>query len=248
VPGAGAACGAHCSGGGQQNRNSRDGKARLFPNTRIAAGPGRKLAIGTLAGFCSAFLPRLTAVLAVPDKNPAVEVLDPGYVTAGIAFAPLVGGVVAVLEWKVRRPPRDTFMTALGIPALIAGAWTNIQAVEQLDTQVTRAQAIEQALQQSANIGSLPASILKSLTPSPGVGSTGMGLLPGAHAAEAAPRIDGLQLALRVQEVQQYIVLAQAQSEGEAQQRLQQLSGQSGMPPLELMRAEDGRSSAFGEA
>ena len=78
-------------------------------------------AVGVFAGLCAAIVPRLTLVIGQAPGNAgvAVEALSVTYASAAIAFAVLIGGVVAILEWDGKRPPRDVFLAALGVPALL---------------------------------------------------------------------------------------------------------------------------------
>lgn len=96
-----------------------------------------KFFIGFIAGICTAFLPRLTAALSVSGKTTSLNFFDITYVVISLFFAVLIGGVIMILEWGVARKPRDTFMAALSIPALITGA-INTATIAKDFTEVRR--------------------------------------------------------------------------------------------------------------
>jgi hypothetical protein len=83
-----------------------------------------KFLIGTFAGVCAAFFPRVVAFLALESgQDDKLRFLFPiSYILVGLLFALVIGGVIAILEHKVSRHLGQTFLTALGIPALLSGA------------------------------------------------------------------------------------------------------------------------------
>jgi hypothetical protein len=97
-----------------------------------------KFAVGVTAGTCAAIFPRLTAALYVDRGAAEVNLFLGDYVLLALAFGLLLGVIVTIIEWGVARPPRDTFMAALGIPALFAGALNTTVAVGKLDDVAQR--------------------------------------------------------------------------------------------------------------
>ena len=87
------------------------------------------LLIGTFAGLCSAFVPRLALVIQSPERSPVgnLQVFTENYVFAGVAFAFLIGGAVLILKWNAKDSPSQIFMAALGIPALLTGAFNSVE-------------------------------------------------------------------------------------------------------------------------
>lgn len=80
-----------------------------------------KFAIGVVAGLCAALLPRLLAMLAHSD-DASLRVLPGPYIAISCVFALLIGGLVVIFEWGIRDTPRNIFMAALALPAVISGA------------------------------------------------------------------------------------------------------------------------------
>lgn len=78
-------------------------------------------AVGVFAALCAALVPRLMVMIGQVPSNAGVtvEALSATYALAAVGFAGLIGGVVVILEWDSRRPPRDIFLAALGVPALL---------------------------------------------------------------------------------------------------------------------------------
>ena len=87
----------------------------------LVTAPILKFAIGTVASLCAVLVPRLLAGLATRDQA-NITFITREYGELAVLLSALVGIVVAILEWRVPRAPRDTFMTTLGIPAILAGA------------------------------------------------------------------------------------------------------------------------------
>src|SRR5262249_32964851 len=70
-------------------------------------------------------LPRIASVITTSaSSSPALEMklFRTEYIIAAVVFALLIGGSVMIWEWNVRSSPRQTFVAALGLPALFAGA------------------------------------------------------------------------------------------------------------------------------
>ena len=91
------------------------------------AKPLAKLAVGILAGVSAVLLPRVLALSAQSDGTQIVFFPTPYFaLAAGVGL--FIGLVMLVLEYEVAAKPRDTFMAALGIPAIISGALGNASA------------------------------------------------------------------------------------------------------------------------
>jgi len=117
--------------------------------------PILKLFIGFVAGLCAALFPRLTAALATQGDNLIFFPLS--YVSLALVFAMLIGVVVMILEWGVRAKPSETFMMALGIPALLTGALNATLDTNTVKNLAQQKERLTQELSQQAEIPILPA-------------------------------------------------------------------------------------------
>ncbi len=78
---------------------------------------------GLVAGLCAAVFPRLSMAISRPPSTGkiTVEIFTTEYAIVAILFSVLVGVAVMILGWDNAAAPKETFLTALGIPALLAG-------------------------------------------------------------------------------------------------------------------------------
>ena len=97
----------------------------------LVSAPAMKFAIGLVAALSAVFFPRLIAALTAAD-HPHVTVVSREYCVLALSFSTLVAAAVMILEWRVPREPRDTFMTTLGVPAMLAGALSASQGTTAL--------------------------------------------------------------------------------------------------------------------
>jgi len=86
-----------------------------------------KLGIGAVAGISAGVAPRLSALIGAStggslERNAFSE----AFVIGLVFFALLLGVVVMILEWESKTTPRQTFVTALGVQALLAGAFNSV--------------------------------------------------------------------------------------------------------------------------
>lgn len=83
--------------------------------------PALKFAIGLTAGLVAVAIPRLSSDLSTLDSF-STDFYSVWFVASMIVFALLIGLVITIMEYKVPRTPKDTFFSALAIPALVAGS------------------------------------------------------------------------------------------------------------------------------
>lgn len=79
--------------------------------------------IGAFAGACAVFVPRIGGLLVIEDMT-RVTIFPVPFIAVGLIYAAIIGAVVAIMYHGVASTPRHTFVAALGIPALLAGALT----------------------------------------------------------------------------------------------------------------------------
>ncbi len=170
-----------------------------MPKTHLA-----NFGVGALAGLTAALFPKLLPVLVGPNLDAELVWFTERFLLVSLVFAALVGAVVAVLEADNPRPARQTFQTALGIPALLAGALNTGMVANDLSRDVDR---LQKALGESAGIsieevGSWPPVGTGAVRPA------GLAAPPELRVAEygvkAAPRY--------------YVVLDRAETRGRAEE------------------------------
>jgi hypothetical protein len=194
------------------------------PSALVSA-PALKFAIGSVASLCAVLFPRLLAALTVQDQA-SVTFITPEYAVLAAGFSGLVGVVVTILEWKVPRTPRDTFMTTLGLPAILAGALSANQSTAALQEATKTQNALADALSSASGIP------IESPTATRTGGGGRQGALADALVApvyaasrEAVPPVVRAQspLAINVRQPRYVIVFDRAATQQDAQAKASQL-------------------------
>src|SRR5262249_21345834 len=91
--------------------------------------------VGSVAGLSSVFLPRIMLLLSVDTETAPgryITLFHWDFVWLGLAFGLAIGGISAILEFDGNETPRQMFMAALGIPALLSGVLTTTSATNKL--------------------------------------------------------------------------------------------------------------------
>jgi len=192
------------------------------------AKPWQKFLIGFVGGLCAAIFPRLMASLALYGGGD-VSLLSAGYLGIAALFAAMVGAVVMIMEWGVLREPRATFMTALGIPALLAGALNTSNGAYMLDTQAKENSQFIESIQNLTNIQDISTD---GFTPLSDAGPASGAISPLswlgislAYAGDGGAEDSGLDLnpAMQVQQKDYYVVLYQTQDKEDARRQAKSL-------------------------
>jgi hypothetical protein len=110
-----------------------------------------KFMIGATAGCCAAILPRFLAQLSQTDLA-RITFLPEAYLVAAGVFSVFMGALMVIFEWNVPAKPRDTFMTALGLPAVVAGAIGTASGVGNLGEIKREADQLKKAISQQQGI------------------------------------------------------------------------------------------------
>jgi hypothetical protein len=201
--------------------------------------------IGLFAGCCAAFFPRLAAMVATQDTEKIVLFSSP-FVIAGFALAAIIGVAMVIIEYGAQRSPRDTFATALGIPAVLAGALTTTVGVSDLNNQISRQQELIRTVVTQGNIpksDDAPATItpLEAAPPVFGIPHSLLENLLGIRPAYAQENVQQAQLqrqfGIQVREPQYAVVLEEAASEEDAKLRAAKLRGS--VPNATAVKAND---------
>jgi len=199
-----------------------NGQAQVVPPK--VAKPWLKFLIGFVGGICAAIFPRLMAALALYGGSDVV-LLSTGYLGIAVLFAVLVGAVVMIMEWGVLREPRATFMTALGIPALLAGALNTSNGAYELDNQAKESNKLAELVQSLSQIPEISADSLAPLSDAGAAAGTinplallGIGMAYAGDGGTGQTVLD-FNPAMQVQQRQYYIVLDRAKNANEARQK-----------------------------
>jgi len=200
------------------------------------ANPVGKFCIGFFASLSAICFPRLSAMLAHADSiNGALgyQFFPAGYLIMAVTTAVVLGGIVVIFEWETPRSPRETFMSALGIPALLAGAFSTASTVETLkETKAESGRLVESILNQS-NIPKTEAPVkiqpLEDNSNTPPSSQFRLERFLGISAAFAGDGAavqtsdNGVGFAVQVEQPLYVVVLEKARSREEAIARARQL-------------------------
>jgi hypothetical protein len=211
------------------------------------AQPLAKLAVGILAGVSAVLLPRVLALTAQSDGTQLVFFPTPYFVlAAGVGL--FVGMVMLVFEYQVPAKPRDTFMAALGIPAIISGALgtasgaDSVTRIEREASQLRQAVGQEQGIVKSGTFQSIE-PLDKAAAPKPPAksGALGFSLVGTAYAGEPlaqAQADDPVRFGVRVEQPKYVVVLRQAPNAEQAMRDEQELRRQ--LPAARAVKADRG--------
>ena len=192
-----------------------------------------KFAIGAVAGFSAAVLPRFLAQLSQSDVT-RITFFPEAYLVAAGGFAFFMGALIVIFEWKVPAKPRDTFMTALGLPAVVAGAIGTASSVGSVGEVKREADRLKREISQQQGIlrqGTLqpfePLEISIPTTPekktwAPAIIGTAYAQPPHVQIAQDKP----LRFGIHVEEPKFAVILKQEKTEQDAIKYAQQVRQQ----------------------
>lgn len=225
-------------------------KASTSTDMASVAHPIWKFLIGAFAGISAIAIPRLGAMLSSAETHGEVayQFFPLGYLLVGGAVAIVIGIVVAIFEYRVPKRPRETFVTALGIPALLAGVFNTSTGIAVLKETRAESDRIVRSVQQQSEIPKL--DVPREVFPvdngsKPDVSSRfRLENLLGISSAMAADHItvaasaQEAGYAITAVEPRYVVVLEKADSKEAAMVRLQHLS--QSVPNVQLIRTEIG--------
>jgi len=207
----------------------------------ITAHGGAKFAIGLLAGVTAVLLPRLLALLSKSDEGQLVFFPFSYYVlAAGVGL--FLGLVMMVFEYRVAATPKQTFMAALGVPAVLSGALSTASTAESVSEVMAEAKrlrqavSIEQGIVKDGAIGDFehiggPGSVAPpQRKPTAKTSALPLFFVPAAHAQEnrvaQADASDPIRFGVRVEQPKYLVVLKRASSEEQAIQEASKLKAE----------------------
>jgi hypothetical protein len=203
------------------------GEQHVTAQVDQVSAPLLKFVIGTVASLCAVFVPRLIAALSLSD-GANITFVTGEYALLAVMFSGLIGLVVALLEWRVPRAPGDTFMTTLGIPAILAGALSANQNTSALQDATRQQNELANALSHVSGIAIEPAKTSSSVDPRER-GSLIDAIVQPVYAqgAQLSPRVaqQPSRLAIQIRQPEYFIVLDRGQNQQEAQAKASGLKG-----------------------
>jgi hypothetical protein len=192
----------------------------------VVSAPAMKFAIGLVAALSAVFFPRLVAALTAASDT-RVVLVSREYVLLALSFSTLVAVAVMILEWRVPRPPRDTFMTTLGLPAMLAGALSASQGTTNLQQAADANDKLAQELAKRAGVAVVSATDSAApVKPSTRNGLADALVTPlyaeSALADQPAPQQS--KLGIYIDEPRYFVVLDRAAKREDAQARAADLT------------------------
>lgn len=172
--------------------------------------------IGFFASICAVFVPRMMSML---NNSEQVRHFDTGYIVVGLLFALVIGVITVIFEQTKSKTAAETFMTALGIPALLAGTINTGMAGDALDKSATTNNKLIESIQRQNSIPEDAAEI-HFLQADPGNSSSHFDfhLIPSAHAEEVTAPDNGgeLNLGIRIEQKPYVVVLEKTDDRAKA--------------------------------
>lgn len=229
--------------------------------------PVLKFFIGFVAGLCAVIAPRMLAALTVPATSDKITFFSFDYMAVSLMFAMMIGAVIMIMEWRQPKKPGDTFIKALGIPALLASALNTTAGISTVNAYVEKNDKITQELDRKADIPTRPFSpiIGEGATPllessslpdvprasepdiparTPNLlGASVLGVfgISAAHASEAAAPspwvVAELNMGIQINQPQYLVVLDEAATENEAITKMRILG--KAIPQARIIQTKD---------
>lgn len=232
-------------------------RAEAPPETAAGAtaNPFAKFAIGALAGVTAVLAPRLLALLSQnDDAQIALFPLPYYWLAAGVGL--FLGLMMLVFEHHVAAKPKETFMAALALPAVLAGAFgtgNGAGSVAELETEVARLrQSVghEQGIAKQGAVSTVvPLGLPAPAKPAGKGASLGVPFVGTAHAqalADASSPESSIRFGIRAEQPRYLVVLKKAATESEAIEAAQRL--QQHLPAAQAVKADKSYFVLLGNA
>lgn len=189
-----------------------------------------KFFIGVVAGLCAALLPKLMAIFSTSETS--FVVLSTNYIIASVILGILIGAIIMFFEWgEVSRAPKDTFMAALALPALLSGSLNTANGVKVADDVTKVNNELTVKLETKAGIVTLPKTKITPVTnpAQPQPVSWNFNIISPVMAAQEAPlqiAEFNFELGIQTKLPQAYVVLAEEPTLADAQTKADALRSQ----------------------
>jgi hypothetical protein len=213
---------------------------------------GAKFAIGLLAGIAAVLLPRLLALLSKSD-DAQIVFFPLSYFMLAAGVGVFLGLVMLVIEYQVAAKPKETFMAALGIPAVLSGALGTASTAESVSDLARESERLRQAVRVEQGI--VKDGVFNVFEPVGGpaqtrpAGESSWLLLPfigTAHAEGNAVASEPVRFGVRMEQARYTVVLKHVATEREAIEEAQKLKAQ--IPSARAARSDKGYFVVLGNA
>jgi hypothetical protein len=119
-----------------------------------------KVVIGLFAGICATFLPRIVTALSTSDPTGKIDVFGEDFIMLALVFSGFLGVGVMLLKWAEPLQPAALFTAALGIPAIVAGAFNMSASVSELQNKTAEVAKLAGSIQERAGVRTLQPQVL----------------------------------------------------------------------------------------
>lgn len=123
-----------------------------------------KFGIGLFAGLCASLFPRLVAELTTPNSGEPLILFSQNYLLLSLVFSIFIGIVITIFEWETARSPKDIFMSALAVPAVLSGALNTTATVSNIKQLNIENSNYQKTIQELMEIPTLPAASITPIT------------------------------------------------------------------------------------
>lgn len=215
--------------------------------------PIAKLLIGLVAGIAAVILPRLLAAVSTGGDLP-IDFIPRAYWYLALVVGLFLGAVTLIFEFKRLSAPRETFMAALAIPAVIAGGLgtaSGVGSVGDLKLEADRIRDEFQTVQGIAEGGSFSSFSLVDKAQSSTSGPGSRLLLPDvfpvafARTMQRIAQAEVPKFGVQIYRDQYLVVLKRSNTRQGAIEEAKRLS--SKVPGAHAIRADDSYYVVAGE-
>lgn len=177
--------------------------------------------VGTFASLCAVFVPRMVAMLNASQGN--LQFFHRDFILVGVIFSLVIGIVTVIFEQGKQQSFAETFMAALGIPALLAGALSSGATGDNLEQLQTVNQQLSDTLAKKSGIviEENPSTLIPLSAP---VSQSEFSLISIAHAGDASQNFSPTQsLGIQLEQANYLIVLEKSANQSKASQLAKKL-------------------------
>lgn len=183
-----------------------------------------KFGLGFFAGLCASLFPRLVAELTTPDNGEVFVLFSTNYLLLSLVFSIFIGAVITIFEWDTARSPKDVFMSALAVPAILSGALNTTATVGNIKQLHAENDSYQKTIQSLTEIQTLPPTTLTPITWVHPIKPKGrvphFTFVATAHAATANVHpVVNYNLGVIKSQPNYMVVLGQANTQQEAEQK-----------------------------